>query len=81
MKNYKANCYHPETFEKTEIETKIPADLVNQVEQVLGKGKIDGYDIIGPLIDPEDKSVDFGIIDLSDRSFKYRISISKILSN
>lgn len=73
MKNYKGDFYHPETFEKSEIETRIPADLVNQVEQSLGK--IDGYDIIGTLINPEDKSVMFGIADLSDRSLKYRISI------
>jgi hypothetical protein len=54
-------------------------DLVNEVEQVLGK--MDGYDIIGTLINPEDKSVTFGIIDVNDRSLKYRILISPPLSN
>jgi hypothetical protein len=28
MENYKADYYNPETFEKLEIETKIPIDLV-----------------------------------------------------
>jgi hypothetical protein len=79
MKTYRGDYYHPETFEKSEVETKIPMDLVNEVEQVLGK--MDGYDIIGTLINPEDKSVTFGIIDVNDRSLKYRISISPPLSN
>lgn len=33
MENYKSDYYKPETFEKSEIQTKIPVDLVNQVKQ------------------------------------------------
>ncbi len=32
MENYKLDYYNPETFEKSEIETKIPHDLVKSVQ-------------------------------------------------
>jgi hypothetical protein len=74
MKNYKANHYNPETFEKTEIETKIPVDLVNEVKQTLDK--MDGYIITPTMVNPEDNSVVFGIMDMSDNTLKYKILIT-----
>lgn len=74
MKNYKANHYNSETFEKTEIETKIPVDLVNEVKQTLDK--MDGYIITPTMVNPEDNSVVFGIMDMSDNTLKYKILIT-----
>jgi hypothetical protein len=74
MKNYKADYHNPETFEKSEIETKIPSNLVTEVKQVLDK--IDGYIITPTMINPEDNSVVFGIMDMNDRTLKYKLSIT-----
>jgi len=74
IKNYKADYYNPETFEKSEIETKIPADLVNQVKQTLDN--IEGYMITPTMINPEDNSVVFCVMNISDRTLKYKVTIS-----
>ena len=74
MENYKADYYNPETFEKSEIETKIPVDLLNEVKQTLDK--MDGYLITPTMVNPDDNSVVFGIMDLSDTTLKYKISIT-----
>jgi hypothetical protein len=74
MENYKADYYNPETFEKSEIETKIPVDLFNEVKQTLDK--MDGYMITPTMVNPDDNSVVFGIMDLSDTTLKYKISIT-----
>ena len=74
MENYKSDYYNPETFEKSEIETKIPVDLVNEVNQTLNK--IEGYMITPTIINPEDNSVVFGIMDMNDRTLKYKLSIT-----
>ena len=74
MENYKADYINPETFEKTEIETKIPTDLIIDVKQLLDQS--DRYMITPIMINPEDKSVCFGIMDLEDRTLKYKLSIT-----
>ena len=74
MENYKLNYYNPETFEKTEIETKIPVDLINKVKQTLDN--IEGYMVTPTMINPDDNSVVFGIMDMSDRTLKYKLSIT-----
>ena len=74
MENYKSDYYNPETFEKTEIETKIPVDLVNEVKQTLDN--IEGYMITPAMINPEGESVVFGIMDMNDRTLKYKLSIT-----
>jgi hypothetical protein len=74
MENYKADYYNPETFEKSEIETKIPVDLVNEVKQTLDN--VEGYLITPTMINPEDKSIVFGIMDMSDKALKYKLSIT-----
>ena len=74
MENYKADYYNPETFEKSEIETKIPVDLVNEVKQTLDN--IEGYMITPAMINPEGESVVFGIMDMNDRTLKYKLSIT-----
>ena len=73
MENYKADYYNPETFEKTEIETKISSDLVYEVKQSLDK--IEGYLITPTLINPEELSVVWGIMDNTNK-LKYKISIT-----
>jgi len=73
MKNYKADYYNPETFEKTEIETKISSDLVYEVKQSLDK--MEGYLITPTIINPKELSVVWGIMD-STNKLKYKISIT-----
>jgi hypothetical protein len=74
MENYKADYYNPETFEKSEIETRIPVDLVNQVKQTLDG--IEGYMITPTMINPEDNSVMFGVMNMKDKILKYKVTIS-----
>ena len=74
MENYKADYYNPETFEKSEIETKIPVDLVKKVHQDLEC--LRGYMITPAMINPEGESVVFGIMDMNDRTLKYKLSIT-----
>jgi len=74
MENYKADYYNPETFEKSEIETKIPVDLVNQVKQTLDN--MESYMITPTMINPEDNSVVFGVMNINDRTLKYKVTIS-----
>ena len=73
MENYKADSYNPETFEKTEIETKISSDLVYEVKQSLDK--MEGYLITPTIIDPEELSVVWGIMDNTNK-LKYKITIT-----
>jgi hypothetical protein len=75
MENYKGDYYNPETFEKTEIETKIPVDLVNKIHRDLESLK--GYLSTPTLVNPDDKdSVVFGIMDMNDKTMKYKVTIS-----
>ncbi len=73
MENYKADYYHPETFDKSEIETKIPSDLVEQVKKTLDN--IEGYIVTPTLVNPEDLSVVFGVMNNTNR-LKYKVSIT-----
>jgi hypothetical protein len=74
MENYKSEYYNPETFEKSEIETTIPDSLVREIKQTLNN--IEGYMITPTMINPEDNSVVFGIMDMNDRTLKYKLSIT-----
>lgn len=74
MENYKSDYYNPETFEKIEIETTIPDGLVREIKQTLNN--IEGYMITPAMINPEGKSVVFGIMDMTDRTLKYKLSIT-----
>ena len=74
MENYKSDYYNPETFGKSEIETKIPVNLVNEVKQTFDN--IEGYMVTPTMINPDDNSVVFGIMDMTDRTLKYKLSIT-----
>jgi hypothetical protein len=75
MENYKADYINPETFEKTEIETKIPVSLVQEIH--LDLTTLKGYLVTPTLINPDDKdSVVFGIMNMNDRTMKYKVTIS-----
>ena len=74
MENYKADYYNPETLEKSEIETTIPDGLVREIKQTLNN--IEGYVVTPTMINPEDNSVVFGIMDMTDRTLKYKLSIT-----
>jgi hypothetical protein len=76
MENYKSDFYNPETFEKSEVKSKIPSDLVLAVEQSLNTlNSIDGYFVTPIIVKPEDSSVVFGVIN-NETKFKYRVSIT-----
>jgi len=69
MENYKSN-------EKSEVETKIPSDLVDVIEQSLNTlNGADGYFVTPIIVKPEDSSVVFGVIS-SETKLKYRVSIT-----
>ena len=75
MENYKADYYNPKTFEKSEIETKIPVDLVKQIRRDLEI--LQGYLVTPTLINPDDTdSVVFGIMDMNDKTMKYKVTIT-----
>ena len=75
MENYKADYYNPETFEKSEIETKVPVDLVNKIHRDLDC--LRGYIVTPTLINPDDKnSVVFGVMNINDKTMKYKVIIS-----
>jgi hypothetical protein len=69
MENYKGDFYSPESFEKIEIETKIPVDLVKTVDESLNKVEVT------PIIaKPEELSVVWGLVS-TETNLKYRVSI------
>ena len=72
MKNYKGGFYTPESFEKIEIETKIPVDLVKTIEESINK--MEGYFVTPIIAKPEDLSVVWGLASLETK-LKYRVSI------
>jgi hypothetical protein len=75
MENYKANQINPKTFEKTEIETKIPVSLVKQIH--LDLTNLKDFEVTPILINPDDKdSVVFGLMDMNERTMKYMVTIS-----
>jgi hypothetical protein len=77
MKNYKAKNINPETFEEKEIETLIPMSIVENVKNSLNE--LGEEFIVTPtLIDSEDLSVVFGIIEtgINSSRLKYKVSIS-----
>jgi hypothetical protein len=75
MENYKSDYYNPKTFEKSEIETKIPVDLVKQIHRDLEI--LQGYLVTPILINSNDEdSVVFGIINMNDKTMKYKVTIS-----
>ena len=80
MENYKetwvSTWYNPETFEKREIETKIPTHMVEEIKKTLDS--MEGYLITPPIINEKDLSVVFGIMDTSDENYgiKYKVNIT-----
>lgn len=78
MENYKSDYYNPETFEKSEIETKIPTYLVTHIKESLDK--LEEHFVTPILINPEDTSVVFGVMN-NENKLKYRIVITPALSN
>jgi hypothetical protein len=76
MENYKSDYYNPETFEKTEIETKIPNYLVTHIKESLDK--LEEHFVTPILINPEDSSVVFGVMN-NENKLKYKILITPTL--
>jgi hypothetical protein len=75
MENYKADYINPETFEKTEIETKIPVSLIKEIH--LDLNTLKDYFVTPALINSDDRdSVVFGIMNMSDKTMKYKVTIS-----
>ena len=76
MENYKGDYYNPETFEKTEIETKIPVCLVTHIKKSLDN--LEGHFVTPTLINPEIPSVVFGVMN-NENKLKYKIVITPTL--
>jgi hypothetical protein len=75
MKNYKADYYHPVTFKHSEIETKIPEYLVEEISKVLNN--LPNSFSSPPMIKPDNLSVEFGII-CDENRVSYKISIEAL---
>lgn len=73
MENYKAKYYHPVTFEESEIETKIPTQIVTEVSKALNN--LTDYYVTPLIINPDDLSVVLGIMD--NERLKYKLTITK----
>lgn len=77
MKNYKSKHINTETFEEKEIETLIPISIVENIKNSLDN--IGEEFMVTPImINPEDLSVVFGLIetDINSSRLKYKVSIS-----
>jgi hypothetical protein len=73
MENYKTKYYHPVTFEESEIETKIPTQIVTEVSKALNN--LTDYYVTPLIINPHDLSVVLGIMD--NERLKYKITITQ----
>ena len=76
MENYKETWVNPETSKKTEIETKVPTHMVEEIKKTLDV--MDEYLITPPIINEKDLSVMFGVMDMSDEGYriKYKVNIT-----
>jgi len=75
MSNYKSAHYDPVTLEKLEIETNIPNELVTDLKLMLEQ--MENYLSTPIIINKEDKSVMWGLMDKEDKTLKYTISIKQ----
>lgn len=77
MKNYKSKHINPETFEEREIETLIPISIVENIKNSLDNIG-EEFMVTPTMINPEDLSIMFGLIetDINSSRLKYKVSIS-----
>ena len=77
MKNYKSKHINPETFEEKEMETLIPTSIVENVKNSLN-GLGEEFMVTPTMINPDDLSVVFGVMETNINSsrLKYKVSIS-----
>jgi hypothetical protein len=77
MKNYKSKHINPETFEEREIETLIPISIVENIKNSLDNIG-EEFMVTPTMINPEDLSIVFGLIetDINSSRLKYKVSIS-----
>ena len=75
MNNYKTRHYDPVTLEKSEVEANIPDRLVIDLSLLLQQMK--NYLSTPIIINKEEKSVMWGLVDKEDRTLKYTISINQ----
>jgi hypothetical protein len=77
MKNYKSKHINPETFEEMEIETLIPISIVENIKNSLDNIG-EEFMVTPTMINPEDLSIVFGLIetDINSSRLKYKVSIS-----
>ena len=77
MENYKSKHINPETFEEKEIETLVPISIVENIKNSLDSIG-EEFMVTPTMINPEDLSVVFGLIetDINSSRLKYKVSIS-----
>ena len=78
MEKFKSIWINPENFEKKEIETAIPLDIVESIQECLKNLEGETYIKTPIIIDPNNLGVIFGIMetDASGTRYKYKVSIS-----
>ena len=75
MEKYTTSILNFETLESTQISTEIPKILVESIQNAFNKK--DGELLLTPImVNPDDLSVVFGVIDRTSATQKYRITIS-----
>lgn len=79
MEKYIIDSYNPKTFEKSEIETSLPKELVEKIECVLKEFEGENWYVTPVMVNPINMSVIFGIIERKGTEFgyKYKITISE----
>lgn len=82
MKKYKAKHINPETFEEREIETLIPISIVENIKNSLDNIG-EEFMVTPTMINPEDLSIVFGLIetDINSSRLKYKVSIQLLENN
>ena len=79
MEKYKGIYYDGETSIPFEIETLSPKEIVDQIKEVLNKFDKKNWDISSIMIDPQNLSVMFELIEKIKNGYgsKYDITISE----
>ena len=75
MRNYAFSSYVIDGgFKKDDIVTDIPKDLVENIKETLSSAP--NYEIVGPMLDENQKDILFAIIE--DNTLKYKIFIKSV---
>lgn len=68
MKNYKNKATNSETFEEKEIQTNIPEQIVDAIEEAFNHLDKNQFGVVGPFIDfKSENKISFGVMLKNER--------------